>query len=313
MTLKLYFSKVNLNSHILETYDTPKKLKSILNRLYININDDITYEKEEIERNEDGEINSRTIKYKMTRIEKYGKEFNDTIIGSILRESTLYVNQSFDESTGELRKAPVPNSEVIDFFFDVKKEVVVFHTTQRFGYKDFNEAFQNLINRAMITEEIYFEVYLLRTGISLENIRQKLKKLGRLESLKIDIIPPNPNDDLLNDIHQNGEKYLDSAKQGNVTHKSILYTSKSPAGLKLDAPIIENELNIVQSLHSSLSEEESIQKGYIIVEAVSKNGRSYTTKENNPIKDTLEEKPPGRYNLALVLKKKLEDVFNSLL
>lgn len=312
MSVTLYFSKVNINSHIYDVYENPDKLKQILNLLLINICDDIGYEKQEIGHDEDGESYVYTAYYKFSSVEKLGDKYNNTIVGNVIKKSYLYAKQ-IDEATGEVKKIPVENNEVIRFYFDVYKEIVAFHRTIRFGYAEFNEAFNELINLSMKKHKksYNFEVSILRKGLNINEIKKQLKEIGRIETLRIEIIPPNPDESLLNDIHENGEEFLKSVKDGNITSRSILFTSKAQEGLFLDAKIITDELTKVESIHSKLSSEEAIGKGYFTVEAEGKNGRKYSTKNNNPIKDKIDDGIKGIVEYAEVCRNKILSIFGN--
>lgn len=314
MSVTLYFSKVNINSHIFNVYDDKSELNRILMELYFYIQEGNEYIREESRINDNGEMYIYNAKYKFNTIEKFDGDLADTIVGTIMKDYPVFVNEK-DPTSGKIRKVAVDNVEVIEFFFDVLNETVAFHTTQRFGYQEFNIALQGLLNFSMSTneEEYNFEVALLKEGLSVKDIKQELKKIGRLETLRITIIPPNPDDDLLDSIHNNGERYLSSIKAGNVTQRSILFTSKATQGLNIDADVMEEELNKIQEIHSELSSEEAVTNGYVTVEAISKQGRTFTTNDNRPIKDKIDDKPLTPRQFALTCKRKISALFNSFL
>lgn len=314
MSTTLYFSKVNLNSHIYNAYNKKSELNKILTLLYTKINDNIIYEKEITGFDTDGNEFNSLVTYKFYSIEKFDKDLNYTITGRIIKKMNIFIN-NLNEDTGEVVKTPVEHSEVIDFYFDVFKEIVCFHTTNRFGYVEFNDIFKELINLSMSDdpEKYYFDVSLWRQGLNLSDIRKQLIKLGKIETLKIDIIPPNPDDDLLDNIQNNGEEFLEKYKNGNVTHRSILFTSKAPEGLNLDADIIDNELQSIENIHSSLTSEEATRNGYVSLDAISKHGRTYTTEDSKPIKDKLDSKPSNLREFALACKNKVNAILSSLL
>ncbi|MGV8983842.1 hypothetical protein [Clostridium sp.] len=305
----LYFSKVSINSHIFDVYNDTSKLKKILNLLVLNINNDIQYKRNETLHDEHGDIYEYSASYKFSSIEKLGDKFDNAIVGNVIKTSNIFINK-INEATGDIKKFPVENNEIIRFCFDTYSEKVAFYTTNRFGYVEFNDSFKELINTSMKKdEESYsFEVALLRKGLNIEEIRSELKKIGEIETLRIEIIPPNPNEDLLNSIHNNGENFLESAKEGNVTSRSILFTSKAPKGLLLDAPIVKNEIDQIENIHSKLSSEEATSKGYANVEAVSKSGRTYSTKYNQPIKDKIDGYVDSMVEFATLCRKIIKSI-----
>jgi hypothetical protein len=314
MSVTLYYSKVNINSHIFNVYDDKTELNRILMELYLNIQEGSEYFREEARINDSGEMFIYNAKYKFNTIEKFDGVLADTIVGTIMKDYPVFVNEP-DPITGKIRKVAVENVEVIEFFFDVLNEIVAFHTTQRFGYQEFNIALKGLLNLSMSKhdEEYNFEVALLKEGLSVKDIKEQLKSIGKLEALKITIIPPNPDDDLLDSIHNNGEQYLNRIKAGNVTQRSILFTSKARQGLNIDADVMAEELNKIQEIHSELSSEEAVTNGYVTVEAINKEGRTFTTNDNRPVKDKLEDRSLTPKQFALTCKRKIAALFNSFL
>ncbi|WP_208592311.1 DUF4747 family protein [Gracilibacillus suaedae] len=305
MSITLYFSKININSHIFNVYNDRKEMQKIFEKLYINIKDGILYGNETVGFDESGKEYHDTTVYKFYSILKFS-DLDYTITGKIVKKMTIFIND-LDEETGEMINKPTSHTEVIDFYFDILKEIVCFHTTNRFGFKEFNDVFKELINRSMFTEdeEYYFKVSLWREGLELNDIKKQLKKIGNIESLKIDITPPNPDDEILDNIQENGEEYLESIKEGNITQRSILFNSKAPQGLKLNSKMVNQELDRVDNVHSSISSETAIQRGYIHLSATSKNGRTFTTEDSRPVKDTLTEKPSSQRDFALACKDKV--------
>ncbi|KAA0776212.1 hypothetical protein DT250_04390 [Bacillus sp. AR2-1] len=310
MSITLYFSKVNINSHIFDVYEDKDRLKEILKKLYLNIEEDVSYIKQNLNYVEHGNTYTYDAEYKFNLIDKLN---DNTIAGTVMKTSTLFVNQ-VNKETGDRKKIPVENSEVIEFYFDVYKEIVTFYKTNRFGHVEFTEAFQELVNKCMSkeSEQYHFEVALLREGLNVEDIQTQLKAIGKLETLKIEIIPPNPDDDLLDEIQENGEEYITDIKEGNVTHTSTIFTSKETKGLNIDAKIIQDEFKKVSKIHSKLTDEEATMKGYVTVEATNKSGRRYSTNNNKAITDKIEEKPENFMKFATICKRKIASVVNSL-
>ena len=232
MSVTLYFLKVNVSSHILEIYKDKEVKNEIEKKILINIKDNISFTTEFTRRGDNGEDYTEELKYKFHAIEKFDSELDFTIVGKIVKDSTIFVSK-YDEKTKRQIKVPTENSEVIDFYYDIRKEVVAYHTSNRFGYVDFANAFQDLLNKNMENEEekYLFKVKVGRKGLSVDEIKKQLKDIGNIEQLNIVISPPNPDDELLNSIQRDGEEYLENIKRGNITQKSVLFNSDAPKGL----------------------------------------------------------------------------------
>lgn len=287
-SVTLYYGKVNLNSsHIFEVYDEKLNITDVLKKLYSSIQDNIKHTR--IDMVDDIETYRAT--YIFDDIEKDIDTMS--IYGKVIKKSNLYANQR-DEQNRPIKVA-VPNEECIQFYFDVMKEAMVFYTTQRFGYNDFIYAMQMLLSESInkmygSDEEYYnFDVSLKRSNLSMDTLKEELKEIKNIESLRIDIIPPNPDDEILEEIKRNGEKKLDDLKEGNVTYKSTFLQSKSSTGIVLDSSIVEEEIDSAIHMHSKISDDKTLDNGYVQVEATSKDGYTYSTKDRQPIKSTIEK------------------------
>ncbi|CEQ14861.1 hypothetical protein [Paraclostridium sordellii] len=284
----LYYAKVNLNSsHIFDVYDQVCSLEDVLKKLYNSISKGIAHKRVD----EYNGVETYRANYSFENIEKNEDEVY--IYGTVVKKSDIYANQR--DKDDKPIKVPVENEEYIKFYFDVLNETIVFHTTNRFGYMEFIEAISILLNTSINNvygneDECYhFDVSLKRCNLNIEDIKEELKRLKYVETLKIDIIPPNPDPDILDEIRKNGEERLEYLKNGNVTYKSTLLQSKSSTGIVLDSDIVNKELDEAVNLHSKLSSEDALNKGYIQVEAVSREGGTYSTKDNQPIKQVIDK------------------------
>lgn len=313
MSVTLYYSKINISSHILKIYNDKNVKNGIDKKILINVKDNISFTKEIIRLDSSGEEHIEELKYKFHAIEKFDSELDYTIVGKVIKDSTIFVSK-YNEKTKQQIKVPTENSEVIDFFYDIKKEIVVFHTSNRFGYADFTNAFQELLNKSMeVEKEKYlFKVKLVREGLSLDKITKQLKEIGKIEKLTIEINPPNPDDELLDSIQKDGEKYLENIKKGNITQRSVLFASDAPEGLNIDASMIKEELSQISQIHSKLTAEEAQKKGYVYVGAINTSGRTFSTDDNVVVRDRIDTKPRNPKEFALMCKKKVSGILRSV-
>lgn len=313
MGVTLYYSKVNLSSHILKAYEDKEEMNKIFKMIYNNIRDNINFTKELNRMDEKGDEHVKELNYKFHAIETFDSDLEYTIVGKIIKDSTILISK-YDEKTKTQVKVPTENSEVIDFFYDIRKEMVVFHRSTRFGYVDFNDAFQALLNKSMENEreKYVFKVKLIREGLSVDKITSQLKKIGNIEQLNINITPPNPDDELLDSIQKDGEEYLEDIKKGNITQRSVLFASDAPNGLQIEARMIKSELNKIGHIHSKLTAEEAQSKGYVYVGARNTSGRTFSTEDNEVIRDRIDKKPDNPKEFALLCKMKVANILRSL-
>lgn len=287
-SVTLYYAKVNLNSsHIFEVYDEKIDIKEILRKLYNSIQNNVEHTR--IDTVEGIETYRAT--YLFDNVEK--SIDNISIYGRLIKKSNIYANQR-DEKNKPVKVA-VPNEENIQFYFDVMKEAIVFNTTQRFGYNEFIEAMQILLSASInkiygYEDEYYnFNVSLKRSNLNMDTLEKELEDLKNIESLRIDVIPPNPDDEVLQQIQRNGEAKLEDLKEGNLTYKSTFLQSKSGTGIVLNSNIVKKELEDAIYIHSKISADKCLENGYVQVEATSKDGYTYSTKDRQPIKSTIEK------------------------
>ncbi|KOS61304.1 hypothetical protein FJQ98_01805 [Lysinibacillus agricola] len=90
MSVTLYFSKININSHIIEVYEEKSAREAILKKLYLNIKEDTTYTQKELRKDENGEEFIYEAYFKFNLIEKSNTDY--TLIGNVIKTSNLFVN-----------------------------------------------------------------------------------------------------------------------------------------------------------------------------------------------------------------------------
>lgn len=281
----VYFGKVNLNSsHIYKVYKKEIKLESILVKLFASLTDDIVYEKEEIYK-EGLETKISTTFYKL----KINEKTDDYIYGYLYKDAKIYYKQ-MNEDTNELEWRHVVSNETAEFYFDVYNEIVGYLTASRFGYREFLGAFEGIINNSLekINLDYLFTVDLLTSGMNIEDIKEELKAIGNIQKLKIKIQPPNLQDELLNQIENNPEETISKLEEANIATKSIILTSSSKLGLKINSKVIDEELEQVDKIHSKISSKDITRNGYVEVEATDRNGNRITTGDKKAVKKEID-------------------------
>lgn len=281
----IYFSKINLESdHVYEVYHNSTLLRRYLNFLLTDLKDGIVHVKTD-SHTENEEVFTTSTEYEL----KVRRKEESYIDGVIYKESKIYYKQRNKED--ELIRKSVPNIEAIRFYLDVYKETVGFHTTNRFGYQEFNDAFSGIINSAMKlnNREFRYSVSLRTEGLEMKEIQASLRNINQIKELKIKMQPPNPDNEIINAIQNTGETVIDSMESGNITGMSFLFTSKGGNGLNLDSEIIHENLEKVEALSEVIGDKKAISKGYISVEAIGKNGKKYTTADQKPLKTVVDK------------------------
>jgi len=285
MSCVAYFAKLNLVSgHVFQIYKDETLLNKILDIVSMDLKSDIPYIEEKIVK--DGECTfTNSTEYKLRII----KNENHIIYGYIYKSSHVYY-KNFNAVTNELESKSVPNTDAIRFYFDVFKETIAFHTSQRFGHREFLYAFSGIINKCMeINQREYrFEMSLRTEGLSFEEITKSLKEINGITELKMKYQPPNPDDETLKLWRESGENFIDSMDEANVTGVSYIFSSKGTKGLNVDSQMIGDSINQIEGIYNFMGNRKAISKGYLSIEATGKNGKKYTTADAKPVKTIIE-------------------------
>ena len=288
MSMTVYFAKLNLISEdLFDLYDNPKQKKDLSSGLYSAVNSNAVWEKENVFIDDDGEQHSTIIEYS---IQVLRTDNTYTYIeGWLYKKSRLYY-KTLDSRTKKLVKQSTQNTEGIRFTLDVNHGFVGYNTSTRFGYKEFTEAFVNLINKG---EEIsdfdyQYNISMCTSGIDLNDIRKGLGNIGRIKELRIRMQPPNPSDDLLNEMQMRFEGLVEDFKDANVTGLELFYSTNGERGINLDSPFVKDRIDDIQGLHSALPIEEATKKGYVSVDATSLSGRVYSSGETKPFRKVID-------------------------
>lgn len=301
----MYFGKVNINDpKIYEIYKGIASVEDIMERVHVGIKNKLCFI-DEIPYEIDGEEKVMEQVFSFTGISRLDEEI---VVGGIVKTATIYIKK-VDRETGERSVTGVENDELINFCFYPKKEIVMFDTTQRFGYKTFCKAFGGLLNQATKVksedEGIGFHIALLNEGLSLDEIKVQLKKIKNIETLTIDIIPPNPSQKLLDEIRKKTEKQIKDLENSRATEKSIIFKTKDSRGLDTTSSAISKELDNILNMHSSLEVQEATAKGYVKVTAKNKVGNEFNTSTKLPKKYRMPDEVKGEQEFAEYCKNQI--------
>ena len=165
--------------------------------------------------------------------------------------------------------------------------MVGYQRTQRFGYKEFLYGFQGILNAACENSNLdySFTVNLYNEGLDINDIRSALQNNGeKIQKLSIKFQIPNPDDDTLKKIHINPEETINNFKSANLSTKHVTYQAFSNSSLNISSDLIEQELQSIDNLHSSINAKKATQNGYVEVEATNMHGITKSTAEARPVK-----------------------------
>lgn len=310
VSIVLYFAKININSHIQQVLKGVESKQNLLDKVYEKVNEKVQFTEEKLFK-KDGDVFKHNVTYTFVNIDKLVQPYDHCIYGSIEKQSTLPIKQK-NSTSGKIERKIIDYVETIDFFFDTYRECLVFYTVYRFKHKEFIEAFKKLLNKCTTSaNEIFnFEVNLWRKGLKLEQIEEELKKLGAIQNLKITIIPPNPDDELLDDIIANAEGEVQRLKEGNLTEYVVDLKSLDVNGINLESGIVKSELNKLGNIHRKVSEMKATAREYVKVEANTRDGKNYSTRQSEPIKHTISNEQKEKKRFIEVCYQSIDLVIN---
>lgn len=263
----LYYSKVNVNSNIHEVDDENNTIESIMDRLYNTVDDKKEFIKTE-ERNfldENGEQKTVIKKeiYNFSQIEKVETENEKYITGWLVKRSPVFAEE-FDLKKRVSKKVVRENDSISTmFYFDLQSEIVSFYSRLKFGHKQFNEAFEGLLDTFI--EDIGFKVILIKNPFSLKEIFNMLHKVNKIEAT---LIPPNAaNREALKKLFEKENEQMELA---NITKRTIFLEThiKNDKGMNIDSPLIKETLEVSEAY---------MEFGYssVELEGVTKDGNRY--------------------------------------
>lgn len=284
MSITLYFAKLNLISEdLFQLYDDPKTKKAISFALYEAIHADVKWEKENIFVDDHGDPHSTVVEYTINiiRADNSATYFE----GWLYKKSKLYY-KVLDENTNKLVQRYADNTEGIRFTIDIAHGYVGYNTSSRFGYKEFIDAFKALVNNGEAARgyDFRYSMSICTSGINLEEIKDELSKIGNIKELRIRMQPPNPSDDILEELQKRCDGVVKDFKDANVTGLELFYSTSGTSGINLSAPFVKDKIDDIQGLYSALPVEESTKNGYVSVEATSTAGRKYSSEESRPLR-----------------------------
>lgn len=286
MSMTVYFAKLNLVSEeLFDLYDSKITLNTIGEALLTSVKSKPEWSKEFSYIDDAGESHVSSIDYTLNILTIDGW----FVEGWFYKKSKLYFNVLVEE-TNQLIRQSTKNTEAIRFCLDTEHGYIAYNTTTRFGYREFIDAFAEVINAG--EENLGFgyryNSAICSKGIDLTDINQELKGKGKLRELRIKMQPPNPSEDLLAQLQERCDGVVQEMQVANVTETEMLYTTKGTTGINLDAPFIQEKICDLQSLYSTLPIEESTRKGYVSVNAVSMTGEKYSSGDSKPLKIIVE-------------------------
>lgn len=275
----IYFAKVNIiTGKVFDLYNG-EDIHDILQPVLIRFTEALGYRKE-YSYFQDDKVVEDYINYSVKI-----KEKSDTYIwGYLSKESKVPYKE--EDVNGELRTKYIQSLERIEFYYDIFKEKIGYYTTNRFGKTEVIEVFENMLNR-MYDEECFqlmFSVSKYTHGINIKHLQKELEEIRNIHKLKFTFRPANPDSDLLKAIQEKGKEKLEEFENANLSTKHVELTAATSLGLNLKANMVQEEIKYAEKINSNIPLSKSTQNGYVKIEAIGKNGVTYSTEDQAQVK-----------------------------
>ena len=164
--------------------------------------------------------------------------------------------------------------------------MIGYQRTLRFGYKEFLYGFEGILNTACTNANLdyKFTVNQYTEGLDINDLRNELiSNNQQIQTLKIKYQIPNPNFDTLRKIHLNPEETIKNFRSANLATKYVTYQSFTNSALNISSEIIEQELQNIDNMHSSINAKEALKNGYVEVETTNIYGVKKSSTDTKPI------------------------------
>lgn len=263
----LYLAKVNLNSNIFDVYKKKLDIKNVSDFIYDKFSTNGNYMSRSNERYTDYLGNEtvfiRESIYSFQEIEK----LDDGIITGKLVRRFNKPSEKLDKETNKMVTHYVEEAVSIYFYYDVYKEMIAFCERQSFGYTQFTTAFMQLLNICALPYQ--FEIFLQKDKAVLE---EKLKSLKTVQKVHATLIPPNSNEDGLEELTEELQ-YMKECIDANATKLHLEYSSSN---LNMDSKIMNDIKKAVSSGYGDINATGTNQSGRTQIIKSSKDA-AYTT------------------------------------
>ena len=282
MSITIYPGNVNLvSSQIGDALFNSISLRNILSELFNALRDNTSYTYTTTKQININETVTEDIEYSLSI-----KEKTDTDLQGYLHKKSYLYYKDFDKQTKEIISKKIENTESSEFYYDVFREMIGYQRTLRFGYKEFLYGFEGILNTACTNANLdyKFTVNQYTEGLDINDLRNELiSNNQQIQTLKIKYQIPNPNFDTLRKIHLNPEETIKNFRSANLATKYVTYQSFTNSALNISSEIIEQELQNIDNMHSSINAKEALKNGYVEVETTNIYGVKKSSTDTKPI------------------------------
>lgn len=195
-----------------------------------------------------------------------------SIHGKIHKEYNMFRNKFVD---GELIPEPFENNELVDFYYSVPDELVIFYRKQRFGTNEITKAFQALLNE-YVDQKYRLECELIREGFSIQELKEKISGHNDMKKLVLTYKVPNMALKDARDFKEKAKSYADQMRIGNVREIKEEITGYD-SGINGDSDIIQDAVKRATEMIPESFEDKATSRKYVTASITHTDGTEEST------------------------------------
>lgn len=230
----MYLAKINLTAGIFDVYEKKISINDVKSIIYSELDENKCYNAISISRYKDAFGNKkRTRQYSLYQFKELDKKEDWIITGKIIRSFQRPTERINEE--GKIFETFNEENVSIYFYLDVKHEMIAFNERQSFGYNQFMTAFNSILNQNSKGYE--FEIFLQKDNAVLQ---EKIKSLKIITGIKATLIPPNSNEDDLEEFRRSLQ-YIEDCHSSNANKLRVeMSTSDENQSLKIESKYMQD-------------------------------------------------------------------------
>lgn len=235
----MYLAKVNLTDRIFDVYEKKLNLTDVKRTMYAEINEDKKYSTTYNSKYKDAMGNLiKVVQHSKYRFKELSKIENNIITGKMVRT----FNKPTEKIGGDGKVYQAFNEENVSiyFYFDCNNELIAFSERQSFGYNQFMTAFNFILNQN--SEGYKFEIFLQKDT---DVLQEKIRSLKTIRSIRATLIPPNSNDEDLEEFRRSLQ-YIQDCQETNANKLKLeMSTSDNKHSLKIESRYMQDVFKAV--------------------------------------------------------------------
>lgn len=220
---------------------------------------------------DDGKTKEREFEYKFIDFEC--DKLTKSIKGRIHKEYDMFRNIIVE---GELKAIPVENNEIIDFYYSMEDEKIIFYRKQRFGHKEIVTAIEAFLNQ-YVMDEFKIECILIREGLDISDLKSRIESEKDIVKLTLKYKVPNmPLRDAQAFQDQTDKAVRERMKEGNVKEIEETYRGHD-GGIEGKAEIISDAIDRATSMIPEEADKYATSHQYLAVNYERSDGTKEST------------------------------------